>query len=441
MKRNAVWMLLLTMLYSACKAQPSSPFAPEAGAYKGSSTTVGTSYQYGYNGVTGFGIQTTPQIQNTQSPMGDLIITATGSNKGTYSFTKMSNLSGSWQYNPEKEQLVFTGFLKDALRYYKAGKGFFTISLQVKPGAANKETLYYTYSKKASKPFPPLAKPNGSLTGNLVIKPDFKTVAVLDIQTGKITRSFNGTGIACGSTAGTITSVGFTTDPHYYEIKIVTAGNNSNSLTPEYLKGLNWTFHEYKFAVLNHTGTKMALPGKTFDSYANLNYQPGYYAIAVTDVSSGKILGLLPLKNSAFIRPHFLADNRLVYSPDTDGIAITSSNYSQHSTIYKNPVNALAVSPNGKSIAFSEGIYFYTINADGSNKKQLTSNGEPVTVDKGENVADMCWSPDGNYIALCVLSGSNYKIAAVPLDGSSYRIIRDAEGEDVGQINPVISWQ
>ncbi len=443
MKNTFAWfaILMASALQFSCKAQPSgSPYAPEAGTYKGGSTGVTTGYQYSYNVITGYSMQPSAQIQYMQSPMGDMVITSTGANKGNYSFAKMKNLAGTWKYDPEKDQLIFTGVLKESLNYYIARKGVYSMGFTIKANAGDKQGVSYGYSKKASKEFPKLTLPNGNLTGSLTIKQDFKTISVFDVQTGKIKSSFTGSGTATANKALTIASVGFTTDPHYYQIKIIKKDGGIKNLEPDYLRSLNWQFHEYKFGVLSSDETKIALTGKTFDSYANLDYKPGYFAIGIFDLNKGNKLGLLPVKYNAYIKSFFLPDNRLVYSPDRGGIAVSNNDYNSNTIIYKNNINAFALSRDGKTIAFSEGVFFYTIDIDGNNKQQIVCNGEPASVDKAENVTDMCWSPDGKYIGLSFKSIGKFKIVVMPVDGSNYRIIRDADGEDVAQSNPAISW-
>jgi WD40-like Beta Propeller Repeat len=429
---------VLILMQVSCNAQSSSPFAPEAGIYKGGTTTVSANYQYGYNGIRGFGMQPSSHFNYMPSPMGDLSISSTGTNKGNYYFTKMKNLSGAWQYNPSTEQLIFTGFLKEsATTAYYPRKGMYTLDIDVK--TTDKGNAHYQYYKKASKPFPKITNPNGSITGSFTLMPDFKTVTFFDAAKASLGQSFNGKMAATNKLHQTIT-VGFTDDPHNYQITIWGASGILKKWEPDNISSLNWKFIDYKMGVLSNDGKRMALLGKTVDSYADLTYTPGYYAIGIFDVQTGAKLGLLPIQYNKFIKPCFLSDGRIVYVAKDGGIAISSADYRSSTVIYSNPVNAITVSPDGKMIAFSEGIYFYTMNIDGSDKKQIICNGKPAYVNKAENVSDMCWSPDGKYAGLCTSNGSKFIIVAIPLDGSDYKIIKDENGDEIAQANPLLSW-
>lgn len=129
-----------------------------------------------------------------------------------------------------------------------------------------------------------------------------------------------------------------------------------------------------------------------------------------------------------------------MFSPKEGGIAVSSSDYKNYKPVYINKLNAIAISPDNKQVAFSEGIYFYTMNIDGSNKKQIICTGEAAYVTKGEDVADMCWSPDGKFIALCLRVNSRYQIAVLPLDGTDFSIIKDDDGDTLLQENVLMSW-
>lgn len=294
------WILLVNL---SCTSQPSSPFAPEDGTYKGGTTSVTAGYSYGYNAITGFGMQPSPNIQYIPSSMGDLVISSSGGNRGKYSFSKMQNLAGTWQYDEAKNKLSFTGFLKDALTYYKASKGLYSMGFTVHTSKEDKDGVHYEYSKKASKTLPKMARPNGSLQGLMTIMPDKNTVVLFDVQKAKPTVSFNGKMASTNSNHQTIT-VGFVNDPHFYDIGITSKAGNTATITSDRLKKLGWNFLDYKLGILNNSATKMALLGKTKDDFANLTYTPGFACIGIVDINSGEQLGALPMTDT-YIRPFF----------------------------------------------------------------------------------------------------------------------------------------
>lgn len=425
------------LLFFSCRgqSQPSSAYAPEPGNYSGYIFSLQASMSYGYNAITGFGVQPSTTTNLVPSVLGDMVISSKGNNAGTYSFAR-ANMKGDWKYDEKTNQLTCTGPLKDALTYYHAGKGAYT--MEVTFPTSEGKSISYTYSKKASKPFPKMTNPNAGLTGSITIKPDFKSIAILDAATATIKSSFN-TGLAATNPAHHTIGIIFTDDPHNYEISIFDAQGKPKVISPSDVQSYKWAFTDYKFAVLNHDQTQMALLGSVPDRYgANFSYTPGYYAVGVFDMQ-GKQLGTLPMDRT-FIKPSFLSDGRLVYSPDKGGIAISHSNYSNSQTIYPNRVNCFAVSPDGKRVAAASGLHFYTMNIDGSDVKQIICGGKPLEADKAENVHDMAWSPDGKYLAVSLKSIGSDIIVIVPLDGRPYFFLRDEYGEPYQHDGPAISW-
>jgi len=67
----------------------------------------------------------------------------------------------------------------------------------------------------------------------------------------------------------------------------------------------------------------------------------------------------------------------------------------------------LAWSPDGKKITFTLGMYMYVINADGTNKKRLTTDGN-----------NSSWSPDGKKIVFDSERDGNSEIYIMNADGS-----------------------
>jgi hypothetical protein len=80
------------------------------------------------------------------------------------------------------------------------------------------------------------------------------------------------------------------------------------------------------------------------------------------------------------------------------------------------------------------------MNTDGSNKKQIVCDGEPLTADDAGNVITLAWAPDEKHIAVSYKMGGKYGILIVPLDGSSYRFVKDEYGEIYQHAGQMISW-
>lgn len=442
-KTVAFFLILLSANISiSCNSQSSSPFAPEAGDYTGNGTTVGVGHQFGYNYGTGFGVKVVPTTQSVPAPMGDLIITQTGANKGSYRFRNFKEWTGAWQYDAAANRLSFSGYLKDALNYYHAGKGFYTIQFRVgKTPEQNQKVIYsyYTYSRKASKPFPKPVSPNGTITGTFTTMPDFSSVVLFDAATGKTKTSFSGK-MAASNKNGTTVTVAFTDDPHNYAITVFDTKGDAKKFSSPTIVGWNLQFLDYVLGVLADDNKTVALMGRTPNVYDRLNFIPGENVIALVDLATGEKKGMLPTETNQFVKPCFLSDGRLVYCPKGGGIAISDAGYKKTKTVYGNTVNALAVSPDGKRLAISEGVNFYTMNLDGTNKQPVICSGEALTVTKGSELTDLCWSPDGKYLALNYGPASSYNIVIVPLDGGAYRFLNDDDGEPLKQQNSLISW-
>ncbi len=106
-------------------------------------------------------------------------------------------------------------------------------------------------------------------------------------------------------------------------------------------------------------------------------------------------------------------DNRLVVAQFVDpGIYISDAQIKSLQPV-KNPpqmkfTNYLAVSPDGKTVAFSANGRVWTMNVDGTNFKQLTNSGfDEITP---------VWSPDGKFIAIQQTDPNS-------INNGSYRVV------------------
>jgi len=135
------------------------------------------------------------------------------------------------------------------------------------------------------------------------------------------------------------------------------------------------------------------------------------------------IIKILDLNENSLINPDlpFELSTCPAWSPDGTKIAFYAFN-DDKSGIYIMDVNSkevtnlthglgsengLAWSPDGKKITFSPGTHLYVINADGTNKKRLTTDGN-----------NSSWSPNGKKIVFDSERDGNAEIYLMDADGS-----------------------
>jgi hypothetical protein len=431
--------LLLLTLCSGCRSQSPSPYSLEDGAYEGANNMSSGTVTMTYKPL--FGTQVTPIFVNTSepSPYGDMVIKTSGANKGTYAFINDKSMSGNWSYDATNDQLTFTGQLKDALQAYKVTKDYYSLTFHIKTGPNTRDYKQFVYTKTTKTPKPPRPNPNGALKGTITFMEGNNKSVLFDVATGKTGKIFPG---GMSSTNPSMHTVALTNtgDNYHMQVDIFNSyGKTVSSWNSKKIIAAKWPIDSYKLALLNATQTRLALIGTIYTG-ASYPQFPFDYKIAVIDVSSASPMGTFKVEQQRFIKPAFFKDGRLLFPPAEGGIAVSNQQYTAQARLYKNVIGAIALSPDEKIIAFNEGKKFYTMNADGSNVKQVICNGEPLTVNDEKAVSDMTFSPDGKNIALTYGYGPSYYIIVFPLDGTASSLIKDSYGEEVIQNNPVISW-
>ena len=150
---------------------------------------------------------------------------------------------------------------------------------------------------------------------------------------------------------------------------------------------------------------------------------------------------ILDLNENSLINPDlpFELSTCPAWSPDGIKIAFYAFN-DDKSGIYIMDVNSkeitnlthglgseegLAWSPDGKKITFTLGRYMYVINADGTNKKRLTTDGN-----------NSSWSPDGKKIVFDSKRDGKREIYVMDTDGSHQKNLSNNPAND---FNPVWS--
>lgn len=436
--RNFLPVLISITLCTGCRSQAPSPYSLEDGAYSGtnnmSSGTVTMTYKPYY------GTQVTPIFVNTSepSPYGDMTIKVTGTNKGTYSFVQEKSMTGSWTYDPAKDELSFTGKLKDALQAYKVTKDYYSLTFHFKHGPNAKDYKQFIYTRKTKTPKPPRPKPNGALTGTMTIMQGDKTTVLLDVATGQIGKSFSGGMASTNASLNTVT-LSYSGDAYHSNITFYDRDGKATTWTSDKVVSFKWPIDTYKLAALNHDQTWLALIGTIYTG-ATYPQFPFDYKLGIINAKTGAAMGVLKVEQQRYIKPAFFKDGRLLYAPVEGGMAISSQQYNSQQKIYNNVVGCMALSPDEKTIVFNEGAMFYIMNVDGSNKKQVICNGEPLSVQNANAVSDISFSSNGKYAAFTYGFGPSYYLIAFPLDGGPSVFIKDPYGEDIVQNNPVMSW-
>ncbi|MGI9542354.1 MAG: hypothetical protein ACR2MX_03790, partial [Cyclobacteriaceae bacterium] len=351
-------LLFISFLFSSFEAQTSSPYAPESGTYEGYSYMVGAGFQYGFDLITGFGVKPSATLNPTPSVLGPLKIKNNGNNKGTYSLPE-ADMAGTWAYDDQTHQLTFTGPLEKGLKNYYAGKSSYSLELVIKSDEDGDFSLHY--SKAASKPFPKLENPNRNLTGTLSIKPDFGSVGFFDISKGVYKHSYSGAQ-QCTNPQGYTVTVGFTDDPHYFDIDVFDPqGEKVPFFTRQDIRAKEWYFQGYNFGVLNQDQSRLALLGTIPRKWNSaFSFTSEEDAIFIAD-SEGNVLGQVFIDFRNSIKPWFHKDHSLIYCKRGGGIAVADPSYQSVKTIYDQQINCFSLSPDEKKIAFSEGLHFYTM--------------------------------------------------------------------------------
>jgi hypothetical protein len=436
--RQLIIICFSIIIHMGCNSQPASPYSLEEGAYSGSNNMSSGTVTLTYKPI--FGTQVTPVFVNTSepSPYGDMIIKVTGANKGTYSFINEKSFSGDWNYNPAKDQLLFTGKLKDALQAYKVTKDYYSLTFHIRFGPNTKDYKQFIYTKKTNQPKPARPKPNGDLIGTITIMQGKSTTVLLDVATGKTGKSFSGGMASTNSSMNTVT-LSPTGDAYHMQVAFYDKQGKAVTWTSQNVVSYKWPIDTYQLAVLDQLQTRIALIGSMYTGASYPSF-PFDYKIAVIDTKNGAPLGTLKVEQQRYIKPAFFKDGRLLYSPADGGIAISNQQYNNHQKIYNNVIGGIALSPDEKTIVFNEGTMFYSMHIDGSNKQQIICNGEALSVNDAKAVSDMSFSPDGKYVGITYGYGPSYYIIVFPLNGGQSTFIKDAYGEDLVQNNPVMSW-
>lgn len=118
----------------------------------------------------------------------------------------------------------------------------------------------------------------------------------------------------------------------------------------------------------------------------------------------------------AYILYNNITNGRHIAVMNTDGTESTII-YTNNNNLYDNPVTW---SPDGAKIAFTEAGGIFTINADGSGKTLVTSEGHTPS-----------WSPDGQSIVFESRDDTDSNVAIVSVDGTNRRLVTNFTNNDL----------
>jgi WD40 repeat protein len=364
----------------------------------------------------------------------------------TYEFIDLKK-SGTYFFDERSGKIGFTGFMQGAEALYAVQNGncMLLISITDKSGARN--TIQFEKKSGQAQENQPSKKNNHALPGLLVASIYQGNTSFIDIRSGRVVKEIisRSTGIANNSkTAVHI----FKNNPfdmsEIYPTVVVTnlADGRQISFAGESRSGTRWVTGDYWYAAPSPDGKRIVLTGKYVarSNPFHSNYTAPYPVVSVID-KEGKEIKQFDTDKQAPWGASWLPDGGLLFAGKNGGISITDSSLSLVKDIYFESVNEARCSPNGKKIAVAQGAEIFTLNRDGTGKQSLVT-GEPGADIARGGLTDMCWSPDGKYLAVAIKHHvfNHYFVAFLSVDGSHFSYLKDAGGALLQLSQPFISW-
>lgn len=404
--------LIVVLFFSVvvCSAQNQSR-QPEAGVYKGTGSVSGITATSPYYGA---GVnQATYGVQSTTMPsvFGDLIL----NKDGTYKLT--TGGAGTWKFDPATETVTFTGKLsKSEIKYnYYPEYLNFQVSFPFEG-----KVIYASFSKKRALPFVKPANPNGNFSGSLVAEAAEGLFQIIDVKTGKASKSARGYHPTRNSNGETVALSSFNgaSDVYIYDrngdLKTTVSGQKIVS---------TGIINRYYAASLAPNGRYLALAGTGGDSIAG---DPVY---AIVDTKGSPVLKIGIGFREGWT-PQWTDDNRVLIK-GRDKVALVNPADESAKTLLPNDVDYAVLSKSGRKLAFVKDKTISILDLD-TGKTEPFAGGKYDELLAAHTVRAIAFSADETALA-CNVQGTmivGYKILLLSADGSKAKYLANDNGED-----------
>jgi hypothetical protein len=379
------------------------------------------------------------KLQLTPSPFGRLRF----NKNGTYEFLDL-NKSGTYKLDSKSKKIVFTGYMADAVGYFKIARSWCRLVIQ----ATSKDgsLLSIVYEKKSDFPQPDIKDPNGSFKGTLVNMLTKTSADYIDIASAKTVKSHNSTSFPINGYSKYSVSIYkknfLDTDEIYPIIEIKdTEGNLIKKFEKTFRSEDKWDIGDYWYGMISPDGTKLALVGqyRRYVSILDPKYITPYHMISVIDVKTGNEIYSYTLDNQNRWGPGWTPNGELVMPRKGGGIILLDANLKNLKTVYTKPVNDARINQNNK-VLFAEGTGIFTMDSNGQNITQVKSGNTNLSAAK---LTDLGWSPDGKSMAFVYGKEiiKEYNILLLNETGTEAIFMSDTKGDEINFISPFLNWK
>jgi hypothetical protein len=443
-KNYIAFTVFLFMSVAACSQKNKSVEIPEVGTYVTMNLDAVNRYENEFNPRTGqLELRLKTNLEVAPSPFGRLEI----KDNGTYEFLDLKK-SGKYWYNEKIKKIEFSGHMEAATATFTISKGTCILLISTK----NVQNGLH-YEMKSKYPQPEVKNPNSIFSGIIITSLANNSVDYIDLENSKTINTFS---YPSGNTKASFMGqtlhleslydmLSRRTDYPVVEIKDK-RGNKITSYEGKSASGKAWQTGAYNYGVLSNDGAKFLLSGKLAERvggtalYGYNEFNKSSYS--VIDANNGNEIKTIVRNVGKLWTASWLPNGGLILPNNDGGIDITDANFSNARTVYSQLVSFAKCSPDGKQIIFQKGSQLFTIDINGSGEKQFTNNEVDLSF-PNTAISDVCWSPDGEAIAIMMPDDylkDKYYCLLVSTDGKNATMVKDRMGERLTFIRPFISW-
>ncbi len=444
--KNTLLLLMLSLVMMACPAPKDETISPtsnvnipELGDYFSfDGYIVPDNFKYDYR-TNQWEWKVDIKLQLTPSAFGRLRF----NKNGTYEFLDL-NKSGTYKLDGQSKKIVFTGFMADAVGYFKIARGWCRLVIQAT--AKDGSPLSIVYEKKSDFPQPDVKDPNGNFKGTIVNMLTKTSMDYIDMATAKTlkshsTNSFPITGYSKYSVS--IYKKNFLDSEEIYPVIEIkdTEGSLIKKFERTWQSADKWDIGDYWYGMISPDGTKLALVGqyRRYVSILDPKYVTPYPMISVIDIKSGSEIYSYTLDNQNRWGPGWTPNGELVMPRKGGGIVLLDANLKNPRTIYTKPVIEARMNQNNK-VLFAEGTGIFTMDSNGQNIVPVKSGNTTVSAAK---LTDLGWSPDGKSMAFVYGKEiiKEYNILLLNGTGTEAIFVSDTKGDEINFLSPFLNWK